>query len=185
MEDSAIIDLYFARSESAIIETDKKYGALCRKIAFNILSVNEDTQECVNDSYFKVWNMIPPQRPSKFMAWLGKIVRNTALNIYKKYHAQKRFSGMELILDELEDCIPSTSSPENELENKEISKAVSAWLRTLSENDRYIFIRRYWYGDSVNTIAKGTKLNAHALAQRLYRLRAALKAYLEKEEIYI
>ncbi len=184
MEDSAIIELYFNRNENAITETDKKYGVLCRKIAFNILSVNEDTEECVNDSYYKAWTLIPPERPNSFMAWLGKIVRNTALNIYSKLHAKKRFNGIDLMLDELQDCIPASGTPETELEDKEISMVISKWLKELSEEDRYLFIRRYWYGDSVNELADGMKgVNAHTLAQRLYRLRSRLRERLEREEI--
>ena len=185
MEDSAIIALYFDRNEDAIRETDKKYGAFCRKVAFNILSVNEDTEECVSDTYMKVWNLIPPERPIKFMAWLGKIVRNTALGMYTKLHAKKRFNGMELMLDELSDCIPSDVSLEKELEDKEITEAINTWLKSISTEERYLFIRRYWYGDAVNELAKQQKVSPHTITQRLYRIRERLKVYFEKEGIAI
>ncbi len=185
MEDSAIIALYFDRNEDAIRETDKKYGAFCRKVAFNILSVNEDTEECVSDTYMKVWNLIPPERPTKFMAWLGKIVRNTALGMYTKLHAKKRFNGMELMLDELSDCIPSDVSLEKELEDKEITEAINTWLKSISTEERYLFIRRYWYGDAVNELAKQQKVSPHTITQRLYRIRERLKVYFEKEGIAI
>ena len=185
MEDSAIIALYFDRNEDAIRETDKKYGAFCRKVAFNILSVNEDTEECVSDTYMKVWNLIPPERPIKFMAWLGKIVRNTALGMYTKLHAKKRFNGMELMLDELSDCIPSDVSLEKELEDKEITEAINTWLKSISTEERYLFIRRYWYGDAVNELAKQQKVSPHTITQRLYRIREKLKVYFEKEGIAI
>ncbi len=185
MEDSAIIALYFDRNEDAIRETDKKYGAFCRKVAFNILSVNEDTEECISDTYMKVWNLIPPERPIKFMAWLGKIVRNTALGMYTKLHAKKRFNGMELMLDELSDCIPSDVSLEKELEDKEITEAINTWLKSISTEERYLFIRRYWYGDAVNELAKQQKVSPHTITQRLYRIRERLKVYFEKEGIAI
>lgn len=181
MEDSAIIALYFERNENAIRETNKKYGAFCLKVAFNILSVNEDAEECVNDTYMKVWSLIPPERPKNFMAWLGKIVRNTALNIYTKLHSQKRFSGMELMLDELSECIPSTISLEKQFEDKEITTVINAWLKSVSEEERYLFVRRYWYGSSVNELAKQQKVSPHTMTQRLYRIRAKLNNYFEKE----
>ncbi len=183
MEDSEIIALFFNRNENAIKETDKKYGAFCRKLAFNILSDSEDSEECVNDTYFKAWNLIPPQKPIRFMAWLGKIVRNTALNIYTKLHAQKRFNSVELMLDELTDCVPSQTTFEKEIEDREISNAISCWLKTLEADDRYLFIRRYWYGESAEELAKLQKISAHAITQRLYRLRLKLKDYFEKEGI--
>ena len=185
MEDSAIIALYFDRDENAIRETDKKYGAFCRKVAFNILSVNEDTEECVSDTYLKVWNKIPPERPMRFMAWLGKIVRNTALNLYTKLHSQKRFNGIEIMLDELYECIPSDISLEKEIEDKEITIAVNTWLKSISADERYLFIRRYWYGDAVNVLAKQQKVSPHTMTQRLYRIREKLKNYFEKEGIAI
>ena len=185
MEDSAIIALYFDRDENAIRETDKKYGAFCRKVAFNILSVNEDTEECVSDTYLKVWNKIPPERPMRFMAWLGKIVRNTALNLYTKLHSQKRFNGIEMMLDELSECIPSDVSLEKEIEDKEITIAVNTWLKSISADERYLFIRRYWYGDAVNVLAKQQKVSPHTMTQRLYRIREKLKNYFEKEGIAI
>ena len=185
MEDSAIIALYFDRDENAIRETDKKYGAFCRKVAFNILSVNEDTEECVSDTYLKVWNKIPPERPMRFMAWLGKIVRNTALNLYTKLHSQKRFNGIEIMLDELSECIPSDISLEKEIEDKEITIAVNTWLKSISADERYLFIRRYWYGDAVNVLAKQQKVSPHTMTQRLYRIREKLKNYFEKEGIAI
>lgn len=185
MEDSAIIALYFDRNEDAIRETDKKYGAFCRKVAFNILSVNEDTEECVSDTYMRVWNLIPPERPIKFMAWLGKIVRNTALNLYTKLHSQKRFNGIEIMLDELSECIPSDVSLEKEIEDKEITAAINTWLKSISADERYLFIRRYWYGDAVNELAKQQKVSPHTMTQRLYRIREKLKNYFEKKGIAI
>lgn len=185
MKDSAIIALYFDRNEDAICETDKKYGAFCRKVAFNILSVNEDTEECVSDTYMKVWNLIPPERPIKFMAWIGKIVRNTALNLYTKLHSQKRFNGIEIMLDELSECVPSGVSLEKEIEDKEITIAINTWLKSISADERYLFIRRYWYGDAVNELAKQQKVSPHTMTQRLYRIREKLKNYFEKEGIAI
>lgn len=185
MEDSQIIDLYWNRNENAIAQTAQKYGNFCHAIAFNVLSIHEDAEECVNDTYVQAWNSIPPQRPLMLKAWLGKVVRNLAINLWDKNHAQKRYQGMDLVLDELEECVPAAKTVENAIEDKELGRVISGWLRTLKEDDRNLFVRRYWSGESVNDLADEWGISPNKLAQRMFRLRNSLKAALEKEEVYL
>ena len=181
MEDSQIIGLYFKRDEAAISETATKYGAFCHGIALNILSINADADECVNDTYLQAWNSIPPQKPGKLGAWLGKVVRNIAFNLWKKNHRQKRYAGMEQLLNELEDCIPSPVTVEREIEEQELTKIINTWLASLSQNDRILFVRRYWNGESVAMLAQERGMSPANMAKRMYRLRKNLKFKLEEE----
>lgn len=183
MKDNEIIALYWSRDERAISETDIKYGRFCRSIALNVLTVNEDAEECVNDTYHKAWTVIPPQKPELFRAWLGRVVRNISLNLWNRNHAQKRNSGMEMMLSELEECIPSPASIENEIEDMELGRVISVWLRTLTDEDRMYFIIRYWNGVPLKDIAEKHGLRADKLAQKMLRLRKSLKTALEKEGI--
>ncbi|MCH5272982.1 MAG: sigma-70 family RNA polymerase sigma factor [Lachnospiraceae bacterium] len=181
MEDWQIIDLYFKRDEAAISETDKKYGGFCRGVAINILSSDEDAKECVNDTWFQAWNAIPPQRPDKLGAWLGRVVRNIAINLWNKNRRKKRYAGMEQLLKELEDCIPSSKTVEHEIEEKELTEVLNTWLASLSKNDRILFMRRYWNGEMLNNLAKEYGATPGKLAKRMYKLRQNLKSMLEKE----
>lgn len=153
MEDSRIIALYWQRDESSIDETQKKYGAFCHRLARNILSVPEDAEECVNDTWLRAWNAIPPERPLKLRAWLGRVTRNLALNLWNKNHARKRYCGMEELLDELSDCIPSPQTVEGEVEAKELAARLNAWLYSQRRDDRILFVRRYWYGIPLKELA--------------------------------
>lgn len=181
MNDLQIIDLYFERSETAIVQTAAKYGLFCHHIALNILSIDEDAEECVNDTYLQAWNSIPPQRPDKFRAWLGRVVRNIAINLWNKNHCQKRYAGMEQILDELEECIPSPETVERQIEEKELTEVIDAWLESLHRDDRILFVRRYWNGTAVVELAKETGTEPKKLARHMYSLRQNLKSALEKE----
>ena len=181
MEDLEIIGLYFKRDEKAITETTVKYGTFCHRIALNILSTVEDAEECVNDTYMQAWNSIPPQKPDKLGSWLGRVVRNIAYNLWKKNHQQKRCTGMEELLDELEDCIPSPDTVEREIEGQELTKVINTWLAALTKKDRILFVRRYWNGESVNALAKKAGISPAAMTKRMYRLRRGLKSTLEKE----
>ena len=180
MEDSRIVELYWRRDEAAIGETERKYGALCRGVARNILGVDEDAEECVNDALHQAWNAIPPQRPDRLGAWLGKVTRNLALNLWNKNRAQKRYAGMTALLSELEDCVPATGGVERELEDQELSAAIDGWLRELSREDRVLFIRRYWYGVELRELAAERGISPNRLAQKMFRLRQSLKNALEK-----
>ena len=181
MEDLEIIGLYFKRDERAISETAAKYGTFCHGIALNILSVDADAEECVNDTYLHTWNSIPPQKPDNLRAWLGRIVRNTAYDLWRKNHRQKRYAGIEAILDELEDCIPSPVTVEREMEEQELTAIVNSWLASLAKQDRILFVRRYWNGEAVNFLAKKAGISSGAMAKKMYQLRRELKSRLEKE----
>jgi len=181
MEDFQIISLYFERDEAAISETATKYGAFCHGIALNILSINADADECVNDTYLQAWNSIPPQKPDKLGAWLGKVVRNIAFNLWKKNHRQKRYAGMEQLLNELEDCIPSPASVEHQIEEQELTEIINTWLASLPRTDHILFMRRYWNGEALNALAKESGMSPANMAKKMYRLRQNLKCKLEKE----
>lgn len=183
MEDLQIIDLYWKRDEAAITETEKKYGTFCHKIAENILSADEDAKECVNDTYYQAWNAIPPQCPENLRAWLGKVVRNIAINRWNSSHTKKRYAGMTALLSELEECLPAARTVEREIEEKEVSLCINTWLRSLDRDDRILFVRRYWNGDSLGELAEEWQIQPARLAQRMYRLRQKLRAALEKEGI--
>ena len=181
MEDREIIRLFFERDERAISETEAKYGAFCRSLAKNITGNAEDAEECLNDAWLRAWNHIPPERPENLRAYLGRIIRNLALNRYEREHARKRADAMTLLLEEMEDCLPRENSVEVALDGQELTKLLNRWLETLPAGDRRIFVRRYWYGDSVKDLAKRTGIRTGAMSQRLYRLRQTLRDLLTKE----
>ena len=186
MEDRDIIDLYFARSESAVKETESKYGKYCFAIALRVLQSEEDSKECVNDTYLKAWNSIPPHRPKKLKIYLGVIVRNLALNRRRLTDAQKRGRGqVEASLDELLECVPAVESAEEtalqERQKETLSKALNIFLKELPSQKRKIFLQRYWYFRSVQEIASDLRVSESKVKITLYRIRKDLKAYLEKE----
>lgn len=185
MEDEAIIELYFNRNESAIEETSNKYGKYCHIIANNILKSIDDSEECVNETYLNTWNTIPPSRPSIFKAFLGKITRNIALNMYKKEYTKKRKCEAEVVLDELEECVPSKNTIEIELEEKELSIIIDNFLLNLPNNKRVIMVERYWYLYSIKDISKKHNLGESNIKMILARLRKDLRDYLEKEGVEI
>ncbi len=181
MEDSEIVELYWRRDESAIRETEKKYGALCRGVARSILNTAEDAEECVNDTLHQAWNTIPPQCPDRLGAWLGRVSRNLALNAWKRERTQKRQGGTTALLDELAECVPGPVTVEHELERKELAGAIDSWLRGRSREDRTLFLRRYWYGVELQELAAERGVSPNRLAQKMHRLRRSLKQTLEKE----
>ena len=186
MTDAQIIDLYWIRSETAIHETARRYGAYCKTIAMNIVQNTEDAEECVNDTYLAVWNTIPPQRPTVFSTFLGKITRNFALDKYKARKAQKRtFDETALLLDELETCIPSGNSVEDAVETGILTKAIDSFLSDISKEDRVFFVRRYWYADSIAQIAERFSVSESKVKTNLFRTRVKLRDYLEKEGVMI
>lgn len=186
MNDTEIVDLFWARSESAISEASKKYGRLCRSIAMNILSNSQDTEECVNDTFFKAWNSMPENRPTVLSAFLGRITRNLAYNRYKHKHVQKRGGGeITLVFEELEDCISSDKSILSELEANELAKLISDFLRTLNEEIMIIFVRRYWFSDSIATISEQFGMSESKVKSILFRCRKKLKLYLEREGVIL
>lgn len=185
MEDTEIISLYQRRLEAAISSTSIKYGRLLYKIAYNILSNHEDSEEAVNDTYSKAWDTIPPQKPNSLRAYLGRITRNRAINLWHKNKAKKRSAGAELLLSELGDCIPSTATVEAVVETKELARIIDHWLSTLPPDDRILFLRRYWFGDALKQLATECGSTPNKLAGRMYRLRQDLKAKLEGEGIWL
>ena len=178
LEDAGIIELYFKRDESAIKETDSKYGAYCTAIALNLLRIMEDAQECVNDTYMSVWEQIPPQMPECLRAFLGRITRNIAIGRYRKMHAKKRYDGVETALSELEECLPSDKNVEREFDAKELGRHISDWLDGLPEKDRMIFVRRYWYGDKSYELAYKTGISEAGMSRKLSRMRESLRKHL-------
>jgi len=180
MEDRAIIELYFARSETAIDETDRKYGAFCRRVALNILSLREDAEECVNDTYHAAWNAMPPEHPGSLRAFLGGITRNLSVARWRAAHAQKRFGGLETLLSELGECLSAPDGTESVFERRLLAESIAAWLRGLEPDDRALFVRRYWYGDAVKALAKECGVGENQMAQRMRRLRAGLRQALEE-----
>ena len=184
MEDDQIIGLYWERSEAAISETAKKYGRYCRRIAFNILQNDTDSEECVNDAYLRAWNVIPPHRPNSLSAYLGKITRNLSLNRYRHNTAQKRgLWQTSAILDELEDCVPAPGDVEQIVDDIVLVEVLNRFLAALPEDSRKVFMRRYWYFNSVKEIAKGFGMSESRVKMTLLRARNSLKAQLEKEGI--
>ncbi len=186
MEDAEIIDLYWARDQRAIDETHGKYGGFLTNIAWNILRSHGDAEECVNDTYLRTWNAIPPARPSAFRAWLGRIVRNLSLDRWKQSRAARRGGdGMEVLLGELDDCVPAPHGTEKALEDQEIASLISDFLRRQTVENRIIFLRRYWYGQSVADIAAELRCGEGKVKSSLFRTRRALRSYLEQEEVLL
>ena len=184
MEDEAIVALYWQRSEEAIVETDRKYGSYCRTIAFNILEDRCDTEECVNDTYWKLWDIIPPTRPSLLSALLAKITRNLALDRRKFNRAEKRGGGqVPLALEELSQCVPGGLNGEEYWENKQLTQLLNQFLTSLPQQTREIFMLRYWYLCPVRQIANSLGLGESKVKMTLLRTRHQLKSILEKEGV--
>ncbi|WP_295580430.1 RNA polymerase sigma factor [uncultured Oscillibacter sp.] len=187
MEDSDIIDLYWRRDQQAIGETAGKYGGFLWGIAWNILRSHGDAEECVNDTYLRTWNAIPPSRPTAFRAWLGRIARNLSLDRWKQGRAQCRGGGdaMEILLGELDGCVPAPHRVDTALEDREIAALISAFLRRLPQESRIMFLRRYWYGDTLADIAGHLGCGEGKVKSSLFRTRKALRAYLEQEGVFV
>lgn len=183
MEDDKIIDLYLKRAQQSIMETKKKYGAYCRVIARNILLDYLDVEECENDTYLALWNTIPPNIPKSLKVFLGRITRNIALDKYGYNTAKKRNREFEIILTELEECLASTSTVETEYEEGETARLINQFLYNLDEKSRNLFIRRYWYSDSIDEISKRFNMNESTVKSTLFRVRNKLRNYLEKEGV--
>ena len=182
MDDEKIVELFLVRSEQAISETKDSYGAYCTKICSNILKSREDTEECVNDAYMKLWETIPPQRPRSLKAYLSKIIRNLALDRYEKNHAKKRGSGKaDAVFEEIEQFYCSRS---DELADSiAIRDAVNRFLGTIDKQQRVLFVQRYWFFCTVKEIAKMHGLGESKVKMTLKRTRDDLRIYLQKEGI--
>lgn len=183
MDDRQIIDLYFARSERAIKETEKKYGKLCMRIARNILGSETDTEECVNDTYLCVWNTIPPQRPNNFMAFISKITRNISLKRLRFDNAVKRSALTVVSLSEIENVIPDFRF--SNMGDEQLGKLISDFLRTEKPDARNVFIRKYWFFDTISEIADRYAFSESKVKSMLYHTRNRLRDYLNKEGVYL
>lgn len=183
MEDQKIIDLFFLRSEMAVTELAKKYGMVCKKLAFHILNSREDAEECVNDAYLALWNKIPPNRPDPLQTYLCRIVRNLAIKKYRANTAEKRNSFYDMSLEELTECIPARETVEDHWDAKELGKHLDVFLDTLDQKSRILFLRRYWFSESLAELASEFHITEHNAAVRLSRIRAKLRNYLSKEGI--
>ena len=182
MEDHQIVALYWQRSESAVAETAKKYGSYCHTLAYGILHSREDAEECVNDTWMKAWNAIPPDRPVRLGMFLAKIVRNLAFNRYQEKNAQKRGGGeIPLVLEELGECLAGEDSAENAYFEEELSRRIGVFVRSLPEREGNVFIRRYFFCESVTGIGKKYRLTENHVSVILSRTRSKLKKFLMEE----
>ncbi|MBR2722212.1 MAG: sigma-70 family RNA polymerase sigma factor [Clostridia bacterium] len=182
MNDLRIIELYFARDEQAIKETDAKYGRLCHSIAYNILNSHEDSEECVNDTYLGAWNAIPPTRPNSLMAFLCRITRNLSLKRLEGKNRQKRSQMMLVSLDELAEVLPDSSIADG-MSDESIGKLISDFLKKEKEVTRNVFIRKYYFFDSIGDIASRYSFTESKVKNMLYHTRTRLKEYLIKEGV--
>lgn len=186
MEGKEIIDLYWQRSETAILETAAKYRGYCYQIAFHILSGREDAEECVNDTWLGAWQSIPPYRPENLSAFLGRITRSLAFNKVRARCSAKRGGGqLTLVLEELAEVLPDTNDVEDELAGKELEATINRFLKGLSERDCNLFLRRYWYVESIEEIAVAYKMKPATVKTSLHRSRKKLKLFLEKEGYWV
>lgn len=182
MEDDLIVDLYWQRDPCAITQTSQKYGAYCHAIALRILQNQQDAEECTNDTWLRAWESMPPQRPNKLSAFLGRITRNLSLDRYDYRGAAKRCGTFDTVLSELSDCIPSGQDDYAQLE---LSELLTAFLRSLPQHQRNLFLRRYWYCESIEELAKRYVMTQSAVKSSLFRTRGKLKEYLAKEGVGI
>lgn len=185
LEDAKIIELFFARSEFAIKELDTKYGKVCYKIAYNILSDHLDTEECVNDAYLGTWNAIPPQKPNPLLAFVCRIVRNISIDRHRMNAAMKRDTTYDVAMSEIEYCVADPVSIEERIDAKVLARLIENFLDTLSEENRVIFMRRYWFSDSYADIAAQTGLSEKNVSVRLTRTRKQLREYLIQKEVLV
>lgn len=182
MEDRKILDLYFARNEDAIRETDRKYGHYCFSVAWHILFNNEDSQECVNDTWHQTWQLIPPQRPNRLQYFLARITRGFALNRLRTKTREKRGGGeYDAALSELEGVLSAGSDPAAEFAAKELADVINRFLKGRKDRDRNIFVRRYFYLESPAEIARRYGLSENNVSVILSRVRTQLKEHLQKE----
>lgn len=185
MEDMEIVALFWGRSQQALVETAGKYGAYCRTIANNILHDPQDAEECENDAYTAAWNAIPPAKPLRLAAFLGRLTRNIALDRLDYHRAQKRNGEQQAMLDELEECIPASGGVEETWQGEETVRLIDAFLAREGRESRVAFVRRYWYADPVGEIAGAMGLSQSKVKSMLFRTRKRLKAYLEQEGVTV
>lgn len=181
MEDNKIIALFYRRSEKAIEETKLKYGNYCKKIAFQILGITEDVEECESDTYMKLWDSIPPASPTSLKAYIGTVARNSAIQKYRYYNADKRNQHMDCVIEEIEATVAAVETVESEIARKELVGAINTFLGSLGEEQRILFVKRYWRMESIQDICKEMRISKSKAEVTLSRIRKKLKAYLEQE----
>lgn len=181
--DARILELYFARSEEAIAETDRKYRRACHAVAYRILRSDEDAEECVADTWLRAWNAIPPEKPLRLGAWLCTVTRRLALTRYEHNTAAKRYGGVESSLEELSECLSDGSI--TVADEVALSEAINSFLASLPVRTRMIFMRKYWYMDSVAEIAQKFGMGESAVKVTLHRAREKFRKHLEKEGIVL
>ncbi len=182
MDDKNIVDLFWQRSEKAIVETDSKYGGYCFSIAYNVLANNEDAEESVSDTYMAAWNKLPPHRPSILATFLGKITRNISISRWRSRSAYKRGGGeIVLALEELDNCVDGTQDIEASSDARELSACLNRFLDSLPKAERDIFLRRYWFFDPIAAIAESYGFTQSKVTSMLHRMRGKLRKQLEKE----
>ncbi len=184
MEDYQIVNLYWERSESAISETDTKYGRMLTGISSSLVSTKEDAEECVSDTYLAAWNAMPSDRPVYLGAYLSKIVRRLSIDRFRAQSSQKR-GGAGMFCEELCECIPSRSSVEGEYDERQLSDSINRYLYSLDEEKRYVFVRRYFYSDPIESIALSLGVSSGKIKTLLFRVRAGLKKHLEREGVIV
>lgn len=186
MNDEKIIGLFFARAENAIKETDRKYGTACRRVTYNILGSREDSEECVSDTYMKLWDTIPPKHPEKLGAYVLRIARNLALNLFKSNERLRRGGGYNAVdFEEISGCLPSPESVEGAVDRAAVLKAVESFLSSLPKDKRIMFVRRYFYCCTFKEIAAEMNMSEGSVKMSLHRTREKLREYLGKEGIGI
>ena len=183
MDDSKIIELFFARSELAISELDAKYGPVCRKLSYNILNDLRDAEECVNDAYLGAWNAIPPQRPNPLLTFVCVLVRRYSIMRHRANTAMKRNSSYDVSLAEIEQMLHAPDNVEKTIEAKALARIIEQFLDGLSDENRVIFMRRYWFSDSYSDIAKQIGITEKNVSVRLTRIRNQLRDHLIEKEV--
>lgn len=185
MKDTQIVELFWERDERAITETQLKYGKLCLQLAKNITGDLQDAEEVVNDAYLGVWEKIPPEKPQCLKSFLCRIARNKSIDRVKYYNADKRKRELQVSLDEIEDILSGSDTPEKVFDRKETALLISDYLRSIKPDKRGMFIQRYWYYRSVADIASNFGVTENKVKTTLYRVRKELKQYLESREVIL
>lgn len=182
MEDNKIVDLYWARNEEAIRQSDIKYGRMLKSLSYSLLASREDAEECVNDTYLDAWHAMPTARPTYLGAFLSKLTRRISIDRFRADHREKR-GGMGLVMEELDECIPASGSVTEDYENRRLSEALNRFLYAQPKEKRVMFIRRYFYSQSIGDVANGMRLSEAKVKVTLHRLREALRKELEEQEL--
>lgn len=185
MEDRDIVRMFLIRSEQAIEELSQKYGKLCGKVARNILANEQDVEECMNDTYLGIWNSVPPQQPNPLLAYVCKVTRNLAIKKYYANTSAKRNSSYEVAFSELEGCLASPDNAEAELSARELTEVLNRFLSALDRENRIMFVRRYWYADSISDIAEMFGMSNRNVSLRLFRTREKLRSCLAQEGVFV